>query len=68
MAKIVCEFEGVELEGDHGPVDGVRATCTECDHTTESFGTHEGSRKRCLVLMREGCPEGLNNFYVDEDD
>jgi hypothetical protein len=57
-----------ELEGDNGPVEGVIARCTRCDHETESFGTHEGSIKRCLVLLREECPRGERNFYVDEDE
>ena len=37
-----------------------------CQHTTESFGTGEKSVKRCLVLMRQECPEGEENFYVGE--
>lgn len=45
---------------------GVCATCSECDHETESFGTSDRSIKRCLVLMREECPLGEENFYVEE--
>lgn len=57
-----------DLEGDNGPVEGVVATCTRCDHTTESFGTSDASIRRCMVLLREECPRGERNFYVDEDD
>jgi hypothetical protein len=63
--KVECDIEEVELEGDYGPVDGVCATCSRCDHQTESFGTSEASVRRCLVLMREECPFSEDNFYVD---
>lgn len=69
MKKVPCKIEEVELETDSGRmILGVRATCTKCDHTTESFGTSEASIKRCLVLMREECEEGEENFYVDENE
>lgn len=67
MARIECEIEEVTLEGDSGrEIDGIQATCTACDHKTESFGTSERSVKRCLILMREECPQGEENFYVEE--
>lgn len=65
MAMIDVEIEETELEGDHGPVTGILATCTECRHVTESFGTGERSITRCLVLMRDECPMGDRNFYVE---
>lgn len=69
MATIRCGIEETELENDSGRViDGVEATCSRCGHTTESFGTGEGSIRRCLVLMREECPRGETNYYVSEDD
>ena len=46
-------------------VESVRATCSRCGHTTESYGTDEPSKKRCLVLLREECPLGQNNFYAE---
>ena len=65
--RVECEIEYVTLENEKGrEVDGVRAICTDCGHETESYGTGEKSIKRCLVLMNEECPEGLNNFYVEE--
>lgn len=64
--KVACSIDTVTLSGDYGEVDGVCATCSRCGHTTESFGTSENSIKRCLVLMREECPEDERNFYVEE--
>ena len=69
MARVECQIEECELENEGGRmVPGVRAKCSECDHETESFGTSERSVKRCLVLMREECPEGRENYYVTDDD
>lgn len=63
--RVACEVAETELEGDHGrPVPGVCATCTRCGHETESYGTSERSVTRCLVVMREECPEGESNYYV----
>lgn len=65
--NVECRVEETELEGDHGgSVDGVCARCSRCQHVTESFGTSEASRRRCLVLMREECPRHESNFYVEE--
>lgn len=47
---------------------GVIACCTRCGHMTESFGTEENSRIRCLALMREECPKGQKNWYVESDE
>ena len=64
---VECVVSEVELENERGYTQsGVRAVCTNCGHTTESFGTGDASRKRCLVLMREECPLGECNFYVEE--
>lgn len=65
--KVECEVEETELERNNGrTLDGVRATCGRCGHETESFGTGENSVKRCLVLMREQCPNNETNFYVGD--
>lgn len=67
--KVECEIEDIELEGDHGgEIESIRAICSRCDHETESFGTSERSIKRCLILMREECPNGETNFYVSDRD
>ena len=66
--RVECEIEEVILENDEGrDVEGVQATCSKCDHQTESFGRSDKSVKRCLVLMREECPQGEDNFYVGDD-
>ena len=65
MAKVECELEYVDLVNERGrPVAGVRVHCGRCEASEESFGTGEASIKRCLVLLRENCPMGENNFYV----
>jgi hypothetical protein len=67
--RIPCEISAVTLENDDGiDVDGVSATCSRCDFETESFGTDGPSIRRCLVLLREGCPRGENNYYVADED
>ena len=67
MAIVKCEINEVTLENDDGrDVDSIRATCSRCGHTTESFGTSDRSIARCLVLMRNECPrEEKGNFYVE---
>lgn len=72
--RVECQIAETLLDGDYNPdfdtplaVAGVTATCDRCGHTTESYGTSIRSIRRCLVLMREECPEGESNFYVDED-
>jgi hypothetical protein len=44
----------------------VRVTCGRCDHSVTSFGTGPKSISRCLMLLKEQCPEGETNFYVTE--
>jgi hypothetical protein len=63
--RVRCEIQETELDGDYGSVAGVSARCSRCGHETQSFGTSEASIKRCLVLMREECPESEQNFYVE---
>jgi hypothetical protein len=60
-----CSIEETGLEGDYGTVDGIQATCLQCGHVTESFGTSDASTRRCLALMREGCPRGNAGYYVE---
>ena len=66
--KVICEVEETTLENESGrEIPGVVATCSRCQHTTESFGTGDASRRRCLVLLREECPHHEDNFYVEEN-
>lgn len=68
MAKIEVELEFVDIENDNGKIiPGVRAICSECGNQTESFGTKSPSINRCLVLMREECPNNERNFYYTEE-
>jgi hypothetical protein len=54
--------------GETTHVVGVKASCSECGHETQSFGTTRDSRTRCLALLRDECPMGESNWYVDEDE
>jgi len=66
--KVECEVWETEVENDNGyPQEAVTATCSRCGHETTSYGTSDASRRRCLVLMREECPNDERNFYVEED-
>ena len=42
-------------------------TCTKCGEQTESFGQRGRSLRRCLVLMKEECPRGEENYYKTEE-
>lgn len=44
---------------------GYVAECTKCGHIYESYGVNERSKTRCLTKMREECPQGETNFYVE---
>lgn len=69
MARVECEVTAAELENDNGLlIDGVCVTCSRCGHEAESFGTSGRSVRRCLVMLREECPEGESNFYVVDDE
>lgn len=64
MARVHCEIETGYVYNDEGrEVEGVIATCSKCGHTTESLGTSDGSKKRCLALMNDECPMEEDNFY-----
>lgn len=66
--KVKCDVEYIDLDGDYGPVAGVRVTCSRCSAEEESFGSSEASVIRCMVLLREGCPKREKNFYVEDED
>lgn len=59
------EFEDEESLSEYAK-PGVEATCPRCGHSTRSWGTGDVSIRRCLVLLREECPKGEKNFYVEE--
>jgi anti-sigma factor RsiW len=67
--QVTCSIEETELENDEGrEISSVCATCSRCDHETTAYGTSDRSVKRALVMMREECPNGEDNFYVSGDD
>ena len=69
MARVEVYIRETEIENDNGfEQEAVSATCSVCGHETESFGTHEASRRRCLVMMRKECPMARHNFYVEVPD
>ncbi|MDP3766634.1 MAG: hypothetical protein Q8S13_01340, partial [Dehalococcoidia bacterium] len=65
LMNVECEVVEVELDDDGRDVEGVKAICSRCGHETESFGTGDSSRRRCLALMRDECPNGESNYYVE---
>ena len=61
--KVTVDFVEDEVEGDNGPCDGLRATCSHCGHVIEVPGTGDGSRRYAAILFRNECPEGESNYY-----
>jgi len=69
MAKVECAVTFDQAKNDQGRMqDCTKVTCGNCGHTTQSWGTGPGSVKRCLMLLKEECPEGESNFYVGDVD
>lgn len=63
--EVSCEIIDVDLISDDGRlIPSVQAICSKCGHVTESFGADLPSIKRCLAEMRDECPRGQQNFYV----
>lgn len=64
--KVECEVTPVTVPFKGKEILGVEVTCTRCEHSETSGGRTQKSIRRCLALMRENCPEGEENFYVEE--
>ncbi len=62
--RVPVEIRHTTIQGR----DAIEATCTDCGHVTTSFGDSDRSVRRCLAMMREECPEGEDNFYVEDDE
>ncbi len=63
--KVKCESEEIELDGDgEDLVESICVSCTRCQHAVEVFGRSDRSIRRGLVMLREECPNGEQNFYV----
>ena len=65
---VYCRIEEdyVEHEDSGRAVGGTKATCYRCGHVTTAYGSTEGSKTRCLCLMREQCPKGESNYYQED--
>ena len=61
----VCIHEE-EVEGDYGFVDGLRVTCSRCEHYVDVAGTTGSSARRGALLLRQDCPRGESNFYATD--
>lgn len=72
MAKIRCRIKETYVYNDEGrEVEGLVATCSHCNRETQAYGQGEGSRKMCLMKMKEDCREEdrghkATNYYVSE--
>lgn len=67
MSQIECEVHFFDKENEHGKTTpAVRITCGKCLHEVEVFGQGPDSIKRGLATMREECPQGKKNWYVEE--
>jgi len=67
MAQIECEVYYFDKENDRGgTTPSVKITCGKCMWEVEVFGQGPDSIKRGLATMREECPEGKKNWYVEE--
>ena len=68
MTKVKCEIIEDSETNDYGTESPcIRAICSKCGHETMSFGDSDDSIRRCLAVMREECPRGENNFYIEDD-
>jgi CII-binding regulator of phage lambda lysogenization HflD len=72
--RVPCAVDEITLTGDYDDADGdpvnvrgVCVTCSRCDQTAEVYGTSARSVRRGLVMLREECPRGENNFYVADE-
>ena len=62
--KVNVRISEIVLENEDGyDIPSIMTACSRCGTTTESFGQSDRSVRRCLVLLREGCPRNENNFY-----
>lgn len=65
--RVKCSVDEITLKNSSEmETPSVEATCGRCNHSTHSFGTSERSVRRCLVLMRNECPNDEENFYIAE--
>lgn len=65
--RVLCSVSEIDMEGDHGDVQGICVRCNRCEHEVEVYGTSDRSVRRGLVMLREECPNDESNFYVAEE-
>lgn len=58
-------YEGLVSGDEFGDGEGVEATCLKCGHIASARGTGESSRICALAKLRDSCPLGETNYYVD---
>ncbi len=68
MKKIPCKIEYGEDYNDYDTTTPTTtAVCGRCGHRITSWGNGDASIRRCLVLLKNECPNQENNFYVTAD-
>lgn len=69
MSQIECEVHFFDKDNGQGrgkTTPAVRITCGKCMYEVEVFGQGSDSIKRGLATLREECPQGKKNWYVEE--
>ena len=68
--RVECEVEDCDVAHPESGrmVPGVIVTCMECDHSEECMGQSGRSVRRALAQMSENCPEGLDAYYVPDEE
>ena len=71
--RVACDIESIDFEFENKSghlieCNGVKVTCSRCDHETEAAGTSERSIRYCFARLREECPNGEDNYYYDSDE
>ena len=73
MERVTCTVEECEIESESKSpsrfkrtTPGLCLTCEDCGHAVEVRGREEKSIRYGLALMREECPENMENYYVEE--
>lgn len=61
---VACSIERVDLPNDKGAMKpSTRLTCSRCSYVVECLGQRGRSTRRCLTMLREGCPRKEANIY-----
>lgn len=62
--QVNCSIERVDLPNDNGAMKpSTRLTCSRCSYVVECLGQRGRSTRRCLTMLREGCPKREANTY-----